>query len=194
MNQAQLLNYIEKANPAALRVVQAGGYATALPQLSAAEKALLYHYTEDGYEALNAGLHDTPFAPLPAVGQALAAILAKLPPHVGQAFSGVWLRPSELQFYRACVLAGTAVRWPAFLSASTEVSIAMQFLRTASKNCLFVIRSRSGCLIEAVSKYGLHGQAPGQNEHEILFRPQTEFDVLAVSEQPGFTRITLQEL
>ena len=80
------------------------------------------------------------------------------------------------------------------LSASTEVSIARQFLRASPKNCLFIIRSRSGRLIEAASKYGVHGLAPGQNEREVLFRPQTEFEVLGVVAETDFNRITLQEL
>lgn len=80
------------------------------------------------------------------------------------------------------------------LSASTEVSIARQFLRASPKNCLFIIRSRSGRLIEAASKYGVHGLAPGQNEREVLFRPQTEFEVPGVVAETDFNRITLQEL
>lgn len=194
MNQSQLSTYIEQANPEALRQVQTGGYATALPALTTAEKALLYHYTEDGYDALNADLHASPQAALLGVGQGLVAALAKLVPHVGEAFSGVWLRPSELQFYRACQLSGTPVRWPAFLSASLKSSIAMWYLRTGQKNCLFVMQSKNGRLIEAVSKYGIHGQAPGQNEYEVLFAPQTEFDVLAIEEERAYTRITLDEL
>lgn len=194
MNQPELLAYIEKINVDALRVVQHGDYTTALPQLAVAEKALVYHYTEDGYEALNEGLHATPHAPLSAAAQALVATLAKLPPHVGEAFSGVWLRRSELQFYQACALTGTPVRWPAFLSASLKNSIAMKFLRTGRKNCLFVMQSKTGRLIEAVSRYGSHGQAPEQNEYEVLFSPQTEFDVLAVEAERDYTRITLDEL
>ena len=70
----------------------------------------------------------------------------------------------------------------------------MQFLRTARKNCLFVIESKTGRLIEAAAKYGPHGQAPGQNEREVLFAPHTKFDVLAVVDEPDYTRITLDEL
>ncbi|MFD2783999.1 hypothetical protein [Hymenobacter rubripertinctus] len=76
----------------------------------------------------------------------------------------------------------------------------MQFLRTTGKNCLFVIQSKSGRLIEAVAKYGIHGLAPGQNEYEVLFSPQTRFDVLAVEDvlspnkERDYTRITLDEL
>ncbi|MFD2784000.1 hypothetical protein [Hymenobacter rubripertinctus] len=77
-------NYVTKRLPEALRIVQNGGYATAHPELTSAEKALVYHYTEDGYDALNAGLHGNPTAPLAAFGQGLAAVLSKLPPHVGR--------------------------------------------------------------------------------------------------------------
>ena len=194
MRQREILTHAKKYLPEALRIVQAGGYATALPQLTAAEKALLYHYTEDGYDALNAGLHTSLGVSLGSFGQGLVTALAKLPPHVGEAFSGVRLRTSELQFYQSCALSGTPVRWPAFLSATLKDSIAMMFLRTEQKNGLFVMQSKTGRLIETVAKHGVHGQASGQNEYEVLFAPQTEFDVLAVEDEPDYTRITLDEL
>lgn len=194
MRQREILAYAKKACPDALRIVQTGGYATALPQLSAAEKAVLYHYTEDGYEALNATLHAHPRAALPELGRALVTILTKLPPYAEAAYCGVHLSPRELQFYRACARSATPVHWPAFLSTSLRARMAMRFLRTEPKNCLVVIQSKTGRLIEEVAKWGIHGLAPGQNEAEVLFAPQTTFDVLAVVDEPDYTRITLDEL
>jgi hypothetical protein len=194
MRQRELLSYINRINPDALRAVQAGPRAAALPELTAADKALIYHYSEDGYEALNDYLHANSGANDSVLGQGLVAALKKLPPYEGEVQSGIWLRASELQFYRGCARTATPVRWPAFLSATLKPGIAMQFLRSARKNCLFVIQSRTGRLIEAVAKTGLYGQAPGQNEREVLFAPQTEFDVLAVVDETDYTRIVLDEL
>ena len=49
-----IYEYISQHLPEALRRVQTGGYATAHPALTPAEKALVYHYTATGAEELNA--------------------------------------------------------------------------------------------------------------------------------------------
>ena len=107
--------------------MQAGGYVAALPQLSVAEKALLYHYTEDGYDALNTALHDHSGEASSALGQAMEAVLAKLPPFVGEVFSGAWLRRSELAHYRACAQTGAPVRWPAFYRLARKSALPGNF-------------------------------------------------------------------
>jgi len=116
--------------------VQTGPRATALPELTVAEKALLYHYSEDGYEALNDGLHTHPGPNDSLLGKGLVAALKKLSPYEGQVLSGVWLRASELQFYRGCALTATPVQWPAFLSTTLKPGMAMQFLRSSQKKLL----------------------------------------------------------
>lgn len=194
MRQRELEAYLKRNHPDALWAVQNGPRAAALPELTAADKALLYYYTSDGYKTLNAGLHAHPGANSSVVGQGLVAALAKLPPYEGEVQSGVLLRASELLFYRECARTATPVHWPAFLSASLKPGIAMQFLRTSRKNCLFVLQSRTGRLIEAVAEFGLYGLAPGQNEREVLFAPGTVFDVLAVVDEPDYTRVVLDEL
>ena len=170
--------------------MQQGRRATALPHLTTLDKAAIYYYTDDGYEALNrqlhasGGHHDTLF------GQGLAIALAKLPAYVGVVSSGVRLRPEELRHYRARAEDGQPIDWPAFLSTSRKASIARQYTRSPPNGVLFVIQSRTGRLIEEISKFGVDGQ----NEYEVLFIPHTQFQVLEVAAETGYTRIVLDEL
>lgn len=186
----QLAEYLRHYCPEGWRAVQQGRRATVLPRLTAIDKAAIYHYSDDGYEALNRALHASGGHNSTLFGQGLAAALAKLPAYVGSAFCGVRLRPGQLMLYRASADAGEPVSWPAFLSASQKATIAYQYLHASQKNCLFVIQSRTGRLIEEVSKYGVEGQ----NEYEVLFAPRTRFEVLEVAIETGYTRIVLDEL
>lgn len=186
----QLAEYLRQYCPEGWRAVQEGRRATALPRLTTIDKTAIYHYSNDGYEALNRQLHASKGDNSTLFGQGLAVALAKLPAYVGLAFGGVQLRLAQLMFYRASADAGEPVSWPAFLSASQKATIAHQYLYSSHKNCLFIIQSRTGRLIEEVSKYGIEGQ----NEYEILFAPRTRFEVLEVAIETGYTRIVLDEL
>jgi hypothetical protein len=188
--ERQLNAYVQQHCPEALRAGQRGRRAAALPMLTPAEKALIYHYTEDGFEQLNAGLHGNGGKNTSLFGVGLVAALTQLPAYEGEALSGVKLSLADLQHYHDCAKNGVPVRWPAFLSASQKNSIAMFNLRTYKKNCLFVIQSRTGRLIEEVAKFGVDGQ----NEYEVLFMPNTRFEVLAVVAETDYTRIVLDEL
>ena len=59
------------------------------------------------------------------------------------------------------------------------------------KSCQFTIISQTGKDIEKFTKYGFHS---GQNEKEILFRPNRKFAVLEVSKLEGSTLILMEEL
>lgn len=186
----QLAEYLQQYCPAGWRAVQEGRRATALPRLTTIDKAAIYYYSDDGHEALNRKLHASSGHNNTLFGQGLAAALAKLPPYRDKVNSGVQLRPEQLRPYRACAGSGQPVSWPAFLSASYKVAIARKYLRNSPGSCLFVIQSRTGRLIEEISKFGVDGQ----NEHEVLFAPHTRFEVLEVASEPGYTRIVLDEL
>lgn len=202
MRQREIEAYAKQHYATAWQAVQRGLRATALSEynLTNADKAFLYEYSSGGYETLNAQLHAHPGTNTSVLEQGLVKALEKLPPYEGEVLSGVLLRPSELLFYRACHLKGRPVHWPAFLSATLRPGLAMQFLRGARKNCLFVIQSKTGRLIEAIAEMGLFGAAPGQNEREVLFAPGVAFEVLAVQEvltaagATDYTRIVLDEL
>ena len=143
----QLADYLQQHCLEGWRAVQQGRRATALPALTALDKAAIYYYSDDGYDALNQKLHLSGGHNNTLFGQGLVAALAKLPAYVGAASSGVRLRPEQLRQYRACVENGQPISWPAFLSASQKATIARQYMRSLQNNGLFVIQSRTGRLI-----------------------------------------------
>jgi len=55
----------------------------------------------------------------------------------------------------------------------------------------FYIISHNGKLIEQFAKYGLHS---GQNEKEVLFKPNCKFNILEVTKENGYTLITMEEV
>lgn len=190
MTEQEIAHYVEQNLPTALQAVQSGRRATAHPELTLPDKALIYHYSDDGYEALNRHLHANGGHNTSLFGVGLAAALSKLPPYAGEANSGVYLSPGQLQQYRTRAQDGQPVSWPAFLSASLRIAIARQYLHASGKNCLFSIQSRTGRLIEQISKFGVDGQ----NEYEVLFVPNIQFEVLEVADEPDCIRIVLDEL
>lgn len=200
MNPAQLLVYVSQYLPDELRLMQAGAYATACPELSAAEKAVVYHYTHTGSQAVNQALYASNGNNDTLFGQALAAALHKLPPFAGQqVFSAAWLTLAQWQQVRAAADGRTLVdaaplSWPAFLSTSRSPRIAEQHLNYPPKNCLFSIQSRTGRLVEALSYYGPHGPDPGLNEREVLFLPNTQFAVIGIDSATPLPEIGLVEL
>lgn len=188
--QRQLAKYLIQYCPTGWRAVQSGRRSSVLLHLDAVDKAAIYHYSDEGYEALNRQLHASGGNNSSLFGQGLAAALGKLPAYVGLVSSGVFLPPAQIQYYRACAQDGQPVSWPAFLSASQKNTIALQYLRSSEKNCLFIIQSRTGRLIAELSQFGVDGQ----NEYEVLFVPHTRFEVLEVASETGYTRIVLDEL
>jgi hypothetical protein len=186
----ELAEYLARYCSIGWRVVQSGRRANVLSHLDVIDKTAIYHYSDDGYEALNRQLHASSGDNKTLFGRGLAVALAKLPPYVGLVSSGVLLQPAQLQYYRARAQDGQPVSWPAFLSASQKKTIALQYLHSSKKNCLFVIQSRTGRSIAELSKYGIDGQ----NEYEVLFAPHTQFEVLEVANEPDYTRIVLDEL
>lgn len=191
MNQTELLAYVSQHLPAELHLMQTSSYATACPMLSPAEKAIIYHYTDDGYEDLNTALHRAGAA-MPPFGQALQATLAKLPVHRGAVYSGAQLDADQLADFALALAHADGpmlvyLDWPAFLSASQSPQAAQQFRSGPGKNCLFLIDSKTGRSIEAVSRYGI-------SEREVLFLPSTRFRVTSVLSATGYAEVVLAEL
>lgn len=186
----------------ALQVMQTGGYATALPKLSAEEKALIYHYTLDGSDSIKNPLPGAAGLDARLRGYALANALYKLPPYVGPVYSAEWWEPAELNPSRLLNAIGLGfspdvVRWPTFLSASTSRRVALEHLLhypTRPKNCLLYILSKTGRYIDALSHRGINGTDPPVAEREVLFLPATQFQVVAVHQQTSYLEIELLEL
>ncbi len=155
-------------------------------QLSFEEQALIYKYTEDGYEAVNEKLRITKGKGSSDFGKFLDRTLAKLPNYEDIAYRAANLTAGELQRYLDAKANDIIIIEYPFISASKSKMIANQF----RNNCQFRVFSRSGKDIEAFAKYGT---SHPQNEKEILFRPNCKFRVLEVTKQGHKTLITLLE-
>jgi len=80
----------------------------------------------------------------------------------------------ELQNYIDAFEKNSILVEHSFVSTSASYSIANMF----GGNCKFEMISRSGKAIESYAKYGI---GSGQNEYEVLFRPNRKFRVLEVT-------------
>ncbi|MBW3372519.1 hypothetical protein KYK31_00930 [Hymenobacter norwichensis] len=185
--------------------MQTGGYATAHPTLTPAEKALIYHYTDTGSTALNRALH-TNLRGVPGVfQQELPVVLRKLPIYAGTVYSAAHLQPTELSRLVAAATTGDTlenagiITWPAYLSASCSRRVAKIHAAgfsdsVAPKNCLFVVRSKTGRNIEQLSCYGPNGKDPFDSEQEVLFLPDTQFTVVGIDLATSLPIIQLIEV
>lgn len=200
MRPREIHAYAASYLPTELALVQSGGYATAHPELTPAEKALVYHYTDTGSGALNRALHQHGGIIETTQGYGLAATLTKMPAYKGPAYSAALWNSVDLAVLLRKAASGDTpfnldiVRWPAFLSASRSLAVAQQHLNYSPKNCLLIISSKTGRHIEALSRYGPNGPDPAMNEREILFLPGTRFEVVAVRPATSFAEIELLEL
>ncbi len=152
------------------------------------EIAVIYAYSEDRYEALNERLRknlgqlDTDF------GQELIRILEKLPNFEGVVYRGTSFNKQVLNDYLNAFDNDKILTEFALTSASKFESEAKKFMRSSKDayQVLFKIISKEGKDITPYSKY--------QNEREILFKPNTQFEILSVDNSNDYVTITLNEI
>lgn len=197
-----LLDFTESRLAHALATVQTGGYQTALPELNAYEKALIYHYTYQGSAAIKDPVRAHDGALLEPLGQCLAAALRKLPPYAGLVYSAEFWTEDELLDLQRRAATGpnpfhlNEKRWPTFLSASQSSRVAHDHLfhYGGRKNCRLLLVSRTGRYIDALSHYGANGRDPAASEREVLFLPNTRFRVVQVRRATTYWEIELLEI
>ncbi len=155
-------------------------------ELSVYEKALIYKYSNDGYEIVNENLRKSKGKKLDEFGKLLNKTLAKLPNFDGVVYRGANMTTQELQRYKEAVTKNKILKEYSFVSTSKSRLIAMAF----KGNTLFRIYSRTGKEVEKIAKFGLHGTS---NEKEVLFRPNRNFIILEVAKELDYTLITMEE-
>lgn len=161
--------------------------------LNKEEIAVIYAYTEDRYAALNERLRrnlgqiDTEF------GKELDRILAKLPNFEGRVFKGISLNSSRLAYYEYAFNDNQIITQYAFESTSKSVLSAKAFMRNSRKDSqvLFIIISKTGKDVEKYSKYD---GSNGQNEREVLFTANSQFEILNIDKSDDFITIFLNEI
>lgn len=153
-------------------------------ELTVYEKAIIYKYSNDGYEGLRSanGRNDSAF------GQVLDLSLAKLPNYKKLVYRGAYLTKTELAKYERSYKNSEPLTEHTFISTSKSRLIAEQY---SKNNTFFRILSKSGKEIDEIAKFGKYGP---QNEQEVLFRPNREFRILDIGQENGRTLITMEEL
>lgn len=156
--------------------------------LSIYEIAMIYHYSDSGYEYLNENLIKNKGMITTDYEQFLAETLQKLPSYQNAVFRGTTLNKPQKQRYIEALSTNKVIQEYYFLSTSISEIVANLF---SKGDTLFTIFSKTGKQIEKFSKFGLYS---GQNEKEVLFLPNATFEVLAVSQVNSKTLIILEEI
>ncbi len=150
--------------------------------------AIIYHYSDSGYENINNTLIENKVIITNSHVRFLCETLNKLPDHQDVVFRGVDFNTSQKQRYIDALNGNTPIQEFSFFSTSRSELIANSF---SKGDTLFMIFSKTGKQIEKFSKFGLYS---GQNEKEVLFLPNTTFEVLDVLQSTTKTTIILEEI
>ncbi|MFN8347728.1 MAG: ADP-ribosyltransferase [Spirosomataceae bacterium] len=182
----QLSDFVIQYFPSALQQVQ--NLKIEDEVLNVYEIALIYHYTDSGYETVNETLIQNKGIITTDYERLLNAALKKLPSYQGVVFRGAVLSKKQKQRYTDALNTNSSVPEPFYLSTSKSELIANQF---SQGNTLYMIFSKTGKSIEKFAKFGL---LSGQNEKEVLFLPNTPFDVVDITYTDSKTLLILEEI
>lgn len=183
--KSKLQKYVSQNLEKEFREVTNSHRVSELDELDSYEKAIIYKYTEDGYESLNENLRLG--KQMPELGIYLLDTLKKLRDYKLLCYRAVPLRKAELEKYYNAFQNDTVIIERTFLSCTKSKAIALAFCQSP----LFVILSKRGKDIEKIAKFGVNS---GQNEKEILFKPESKFRVLHIQEENRRINITLEEV
>lgn len=140
----------------------------ALPELTVHEKAIIFKYSEDGYEDLNERLRLSEGKDISDFGLLLDECLSKLPDYQNVVYRGEGLTDLELDKYYSAFRHDEPLREHYFGSSSKSRMKAYEWCREKNR-VLFEIFGLNGKAIEYVSKYPV--------EKEVLFRYNSDFGV-----------------
>lgn len=157
------------------------------PGLTIYEKAVIYKYSNDGYEALNENLRRNKGRNENKFGKILASTLSKLPNFDGLVYRSATLTKAERRTYEEALAKNTVLTEHTFISTSKSRLMAMAF----GGNVLFRIYSRTGKDVEKITKFGKYSFS---NEQEVLFNVNRRFNVLEVARQESYTLISMEEI
>lgn len=180
----ELEEYVKQYLPTALNSIIQSHRVHELPYLTIYEKAIIFAYTDARgrhHQVLNERLWASEGTDISDFGYFLEAILDKLEPYRDMVFRGVQESYCDVERYIKAYNNNTIVTEYSFLSASKLIGVAQGF------GCiLFRIYSKNAKIIEKVSKF--------TREEEVLFKRNTSFKVVKVTNNGFFTIITLKEI
>lgn len=181
----ELEAYVKQHLPTALNSIIQSYRAHELPNLTIYEKAIIFAYTDmhsNQHQVLNELLLASHGTEISEFGLFLEAALDKLEPFNNlMVFRGAQESYCDVKKYIKAYDNKTIVTEYAFLSASKFQIVAQGFGRI-----LFRIYGKNGKSVEKVSKF--------EREKEVLFKRNTSFKVVNVSNNGFSTIITLKEI
>jgi hypothetical protein len=171
-----------------IREIETTNRLNVLPELSVYEKAIIYKYSEDGYEDLNEKLRLSKGEKISIFGILLEECLLKLPDYKDIVYRGNGLSQPEFDQYYSNYESKLPFREHCFFSTSKSKAAASEFNR-GKYRVLFTILSKTGKEIESIAKYS--------SEREVLFNRNTEFKVIYFRKLEGNLNsyfITIKEI
>ena len=157
------------------------------PELNLYQKAIIYKYSNDGYETLNEYLRAVKDKKNTEFGDLLNSALSRLPNYEGLVYRSVNLTKDELVKYSVAFKLNQPISENAFVSTSKSRLIASEY----GGNTFFRIYSKTGKGIEKIAKFGMFDPP---NEKEVLFKSGRKFKVLEVTQQEIYSLITMEEI
>lgn len=138
-----------------------------LPELTVFEKAIVYKYTEDGYESLNETLRKKRFLEVSEFGRLFAECLDKLPNFRGNVFRSVDLTTIEWEKYKTAFENNEEITEHFFISTSKVFNMGYAFGKIR-----FKIYTFKGKNIEYIAKHS--------DEKEVVLQFNSSFRVIAI--------------
>lgn len=166
-------DYAEKYLLQELREIRTSERMNVLKELSVYEKAIIFKYSDDGYESLNEKLRESGGENIPELGMLLNECLDKLPNYYGYVYRGCELTKSELDVYILKYNNKETISEYSFLSTSKRRGIAYEYCR-GKYNVMFEILCKHAKEIESIAKNSI--------EREVLFKNNSTFEVIRVDE------------
>lgn len=138
-----------------------------LTELTVFDKAIIYKYTEDGFDDLNEKLRTSKGKNIIPFGILLAECLDKLPDFIGTVFRSENLAKHEWEEYSLAFKNNSLITKHGFTSTSKSQLSANKF-----GNYRFEIFVQKGKNIEKIAKY--------DDEKEVIIRYNTNFMVVSI--------------
>lgn len=183
----ELEKYVQENFPDELEKVRRD-FANEFPRLTDAEKTIIYKYTDDDFTfmGINNALRRNEGVIVPEFAKYLDFALSKLPNYVGTVYRGTPLNDIDFERYVQALRNETIITEHFFVSSSLLIDIAEGY-----GDFQFKIFCKTGKSIEKISKFGVQSF---DNEFEVLFRKQSKFEVLEISQSRFYTKIILNEI
>lgn len=178
--------YVENNFKKELREVSNSFRSKELNVLNDYEKTIIYKYSEDYYEFVNTNLRESKGKNIDDFSNFLIKSLKKLSDFKLLCYRSANLTSSEIKKYTSALKKKNTIIEYSFVSCSKSRLLANMF----PANVTFIIHSKSAKEVEKVAKYGINS---GQNEKEVIFLPNTKFEVLDIEQNEGKYVIYLQE-